>query len=45
MGGHGLDFLADGGTDTVLNIAENGVTVATTTIEAPTLIKVAYTGG
>ena len=44
MGGHGLDFLADGGTDTVLNIVENGVTVATTTVETPTLIKIAYTG-
>jgi hypothetical protein len=45
IGGHGLDFLADAGTDTVLNMAENGVTVATTTIETPTLIKIAYTGG
>jgi hypothetical protein len=44
MGGHGLDFLADAGTDTVLNIAENGTTVATTTVETPTLIKIAYTG-
>jgi hypothetical protein len=45
MGGHGLDLLVDGGTDTVLNMAENGTTVATTTIETPTLIKIAYTGG
>ena len=45
MGGHGLNFLADGGTDTVLNMAENGLTVATTAIETPTLIKIAYTGG
>jgi hypothetical protein len=45
MGGRGLDFLADGGTDTVLNMAENGTTVATTTIETPTLIKISYTGG
>jgi hypothetical protein len=44
MGGHGLDFLADGGTGMVLNMAENGTTVATTTIETPTLIKIAYTG-
>jgi hypothetical protein len=44
MGSHGLDFLADAGTDTVLNIAENGTTVATTTVETPTLIKIAYTG-
>jgi hypothetical protein len=45
MGGHGLDFLADGGTDTAINIVENGMTVATTTVETPTLIKIAYTGG
>ncbi len=44
MGGHGLDFLADGGTDTAINMAVNGSTVATTTIETPTLIKIAYTG-
>jgi negative regulator of replication initiation len=44
MGGHGLDFLADGGTDTVLNIVVNGITMATTTVETPTLIKIAYTG-
>lgn len=45
MGGHGLEFLADAGTDTLLNMAENGTTVATTTVETPTLIKIAYTGG
>jgi len=44
MGGRGLDFLADGGTDTAINIVENGTTVATTTIETPTLIRIAYTG-
>jgi hypothetical protein len=44
MAGHGLDFLADGGTDTALNMVQNGTTVATTTIETPTLIKIAYTG-
>ena len=45
MGGSGLDFLVDGGTDTAINMVENGTTVATTTIETPTLIKIAYTGG
>jgi Peptidase A4 family len=44
MGGYGLDFLADGGTDTAINMVENGTTVATTTVETPTLIKIAYTG-
>jgi hypothetical protein len=44
MGGHGLDFVAEAGTDTAINMVENGVTVATTTIETPTLIKIAYTG-
>ena len=44
MGGRGLEFLADAGTDTVINMVENNVTVATTTIETPTLIKIAYTG-
>lgn len=44
MVGRGLDFLADGGTDTAINIVENGTTVATTTIETPTLIRIAYTG-
>jgi hypothetical protein len=42
----GLDFVAEGGAaDTVLNMVENGTTVATTTIETPTLIKIDYTGG
>jgi Peptidase A4 family len=45
MGGHGLDFVADGGTDTAINMVVNGATVATTTVETPTLIKIAYTGG
>ena len=41
----GLDFLAEGGAaDTVLNMVENGITVATTTIETPTLFKIDYTG-
>ena len=44
MGGRGLDFLADAGTDTVINMVESNVTVATTTVETPTLIKIAYTG-
>ena len=44
--GRGLDFLAEGGAaDTVLNMVENGTTVATTTIESPTLFKIDYTGG
>jgi hypothetical protein len=44
MGGHGLDFLADAGTDTAINMVVNGRTVATTTVETPTLIKIAYSG-
>ena len=44
MGGRGLDFLADGGTDTVINMVVNSTTLATTTVETPTLIKIAYTG-
>jgi hypothetical protein len=44
MGGRGLEFLADAGTDTVINMVENDVTVATTTVETPTLLKIAYTG-
>jgi hypothetical protein len=44
MGGHGLDYLADAGTDTVINMVQNNVTVATTTVETPTLIKITYTG-
>jgi peptidase A4-like protein len=44
-GGRGFDFLADAGTDTVINMVdENNATVATTTVETPTLIKIAYTG-
>jgi hypothetical protein len=44
--GRGLDFLAEGGAaDTVLNMVEDGTTVATTTIESPTLITIDYTGG
>ena len=44
IGGHGLDFIADGGSDTAINMVVNGATVATTTVETPTLIKIAYTG-
>lgn len=44
MGGHGLDFVANGGTDAAINMVVNGATVATTTVETPTLIKIAYTG-
>jgi hypothetical protein len=44
LGGHGLNYLADAGTDTVINMVQNNVTVATTTVETPTLIKIAYTG-
>jgi hypothetical protein len=39
MGGHGLDFLADGGTDTAINMVVNDTMVATTNVETPTLIK------
>jgi Peptidase A4 family len=45
MGGHGLDFVANAGTDTTINMVVDGKTVATTTVETPTLIKIAYTGG
>ncbi len=45
MGGRGLDFVADGGTDTAINMVVNGTTAATTTVETPTLIKIAYTAG
>ena len=45
IGGQGLNFLADAGTDTAINMVVNGKTVATTTVETPTLIKIAYTGG
>ena len=44
QGGYGLDFLADAGTDTAIDMVVNGITVATTTVETPTLIKIAYTG-
>jgi Peptidase A4 family len=44
MGGRGLEFLANAGTDTVINMVMDGTTVATTTVETPTLIKIAYTG-
>jgi peptidase A4-like protein len=45
MGGRGLELLADAGTDTVINMEDdNHVTVATTTVETPTLLKIAYTG-
>ena len=42
--GRGLDFLADAGSDTIVDMVQDGVTVATTTVETPRLIKVAYTG-
>ncbi len=39
--GRGLDFVAEGGAaDTVLNMVEDGTTVATTTIETPGLYRV-----
>jgi hypothetical protein len=45
MGGRGLDFLADAGSDTVINMVDdNNVTVATTTVETPRLLKIEYTG-
>jgi hypothetical protein len=44
QGGHGLDLVVDAGTDTVLNLGANNAIVATTTVETPTLIKIAYTG-
>ena len=44
MGGRGLEYLADAGIDTVINMVQNNVTVATTTVETPRLIKIAYTG-
>jgi hypothetical protein len=43
--GFGLSFVAEGGPDTAINMVENGTTVATTTVETPTLIKIAYTNG
>jgi hypothetical protein len=45
LGGYGLEFVADDGPDTVLNMVQNSVPVATTASQTPTLIKVAYTGG
>ena len=45
QGGRGLDFLAEAGTDTAINMVDaNNATVATTTVETPSLIKIAYTG-
>jgi hypothetical protein len=43
-GGQGLEYLANTGPDTVLNMVEDNVRVATVTVETPTLIKIAYTG-
>jgi hypothetical protein len=39
-----MDFLANGETDTVLNMVDNGTTVATTNRQTPTPNKIAYTG-
>ncbi|HEV2259302.1 MAG TPA: hypothetical protein VGS06_39805 [Streptosporangiaceae bacterium] len=39
-----LEQVQCAGQDTVINMTENGGTVATTTVEAPTLIKIACTG-
>jgi hypothetical protein len=44
VGGEGLENVVEAGQDTVINMTENGNTVATTTVETPTLIKIAYTG-
>ncbi len=44
VGGQGLETVVQAGQDTVINMTENGNTVATTTVETPTLIKIAYTG-
>jgi hypothetical protein len=44
VGGQGLENVVQAGQDTVINMTENGNTVATTTVETPTLIKIAYTG-
>ena len=44
MGGRGLDFLADAGSDTVINMVDDGLTVATTTVETPRLLKIEFTG-
>jgi Peptidase A4 family len=43
-GGNGLNYVVDAGTDTVINMVQNNVTVATTAVETPTLIKITYTG-
>jgi hypothetical protein len=43
--GHGLDFVVGGGTaDTLVDMVENGTTLATTTVVTPTSIKIVYTG-
>jgi hypothetical protein len=42
LGGNGLDLVANAGTDTVLNLGASNAIVATTTVETPTLIKIAY---
>jgi hypothetical protein len=34
-----LDFLADGVTDTVINMVVNGTMVAATTVKTPTLMR------
>jgi hypothetical protein len=44
-GGGPAFFVNGGAADTVLNMVEDGVTVATTTIGSPTFIKIDYTGG
>lgn len=44
VGGEGLENVVAAGQDTVINMTENGNVVATTTVETPTLIKIAYTG-
>ena len=44
MGGRGLDFLADAGSDTVINMVDdNNVTVATTTVETPRCFSKSHT--
>jgi hypothetical protein len=42
LGGGGLDLVVNAGTDTVLNLGASNAIVATTTVETPTLIKIAY---
>ena len=44
VGGEGLENVVQADQDTVINMTENGNTVATTTVETPTLIKIAYSG-